>query len=123
MCHRCFFGQTTRPTTIRQLISPRIWFLPTLSQLVGPVFIGGIFNVTPCGISRSAIVNPLSAMTESPHSRDSELTIRNVATPYSLDTKLIAPDDVIPMSAFNALWFLYEQNVSCYASGLKSCSI
>ena len=68
MCHRCFLGQTTRPTTIRQLISPRIWFLTTLSQLVGPVFIGGIFNVTPCGISRSAIVNPLSAMTESPHS-------------------------------------------------------
>ena len=90
---------------------------------------GGMFRLTPFATSRSAIVKPLSAITESPGSRISSSPLLRVSSlsemlpPCNVDTKLIAPDGVIPISALRVLWFLYELNVSCYAIGLEGCSI
>ena len=66
------------------------------------VFVGGTFMQTHTfAANRSAIVKPLSAITESPGSKMSSSPL--LIERGNADTKLIAPDGVIPISALKVL--------------------
>ena len=75
---------------------------------------GGMLSVTPLESSKSAIVNPQSAMMESPASSlssrpdFSKSSRSEMLPPYNFDTNEVAPDGVIHTNALSVLWFLYE---------------
>lgn len=98
-----------------------VWVRATSSGLICPLFPkkGGIFRETPRG-RRSSIVNPLSAITESPLSngkfRNPErvtISLSEMWPVYNWLTKVMAPPGEIPIKPFSVVWFLYELKVHC----------
>jgi hypothetical protein len=80
-----------------------------------------MFKATPFKSSKSAIVNPRSAMTVSPASNKDKSPHRSVSSrsdmlsPYSFNTKHIPPDGLTASKAFRVLGFLYEECINCCA--------
>ena len=77
---------------------------------------GGMFRRAPMLFSSSTILNPLSAITESPGSSFCKMPqslvscTSDIAPLYRRDTKVIIPMGAIPIRPLTVLWCLYEEN-------------
>ena len=95
-----------------------MWSLVTLSNhlfsdnWVLPLRKGGIFSLTPNGIKLASISNPLSAITESPFSRNSHIQLCLVSSLSEMEPEksyieinVVAPEGKIPIRPLNVLLF------------------